>query len=52
LTVLDQSRHGGPGPSGGANYAFADGSGRFLKFGSSLKPVNLWIVTAAARGAP
>ena len=52
LTVLDQSRHGGPGPSGGANYAFADGSGRFLKFGSSLNPVNLWIVTAAARGAP
>jgi len=50
LSVLDQSRHGGPGLSGGANYAFADGSARFLKFGQSLKPVNLWIATAAARG--
>ena len=49
LTVLDQTRHGGPSASGGANYAFADGSARFLKFGQSLKPVNLWIATAAAR---
>jgi len=50
LSVLDQTRHGGPGTSGGANYAFADGSARFLKFGFSLSPVNLWIATAAARG--
>jgi prepilin-type N-terminal cleavage/methylation domain-containing protein/prepilin-type processing-associated H-X9-DG protein len=48
LTVLDQSRHGGDG----ANYAFADGSARFLKSGRTLSPVNLWAVTAAARANP
>jgi prepilin-type N-terminal cleavage/methylation domain-containing protein/prepilin-type processing-associated H-X9-DG protein len=50
--VLDQSRHGGRGAGSGANYAFADGSVRFLKFGQNLNPVNLWTVTAAARGGP
>jgi len=48
-TVLDQSRHGGSGSSSGANYAFADGSVRFLRFGQSLRPVNLWAVSAEAR---
>jgi prepilin-type N-terminal cleavage/methylation domain-containing protein/prepilin-type processing-associated H-X9-DG protein len=52
LTVLDQTRHGGPGTGGGANYAFADGSARFLKFGQSLNPINLWAVTEAARTGP
>jgi prepilin-type N-terminal cleavage/methylation domain-containing protein/prepilin-type processing-associated H-X9-DG protein len=47
--VLDQSRHGGTGSSSGANYAFADGSVRFLRFGKSLSPVNLWAVSAQAR---
>jgi len=47
LTVLDQSRH-----AGGANYAFADGSARFLKFGQCLNPVNLWGVTAEVRAGP
>jgi prepilin-type N-terminal cleavage/methylation domain-containing protein/prepilin-type processing-associated H-X9-DG protein len=46
LTVLDQNRHGGKG----ANYAFADGGARFLKAGESLMPINLWAVTAEARG--
>jgi prepilin-type N-terminal cleavage/methylation domain-containing protein/prepilin-type processing-associated H-X9-DG protein len=49
---VEQSRHAGTGPktrSGGSNYAFVDGSTRFLKFGRSLTPVNLWAVTAAAR---
>jgi len=36
-TVLEQTRH-----SGGANYAFADGSVRLLAFGQSLRPVNMW----------
>jgi prepilin-type N-terminal cleavage/methylation domain-containing protein/prepilin-type processing-associated H-X9-DG protein len=46
-TVLEQIRH-----SGGADYAFADGSVRFLPFGRSLSPVNLWGVTADARANP
>ncbi len=48
---LDQSRHGtGPGRSGGgSNYAFADGSARFLKFGESLDPINMWFVNPALR---
>lgn len=49
---VEQSRHSGVGKktrSGGSNYAFADGSVRFLKFGKSLTPVNLWAVTDAAR---
>ena len=33
----------------GANYAFADTSVRFLKFGRSLRPVNLWAVTPGQR---
>ena len=47
VTVLEQSRH-----AGGANYAFADGSTRFLPFGKCLSPVNLWGVTPAARNNP
>ena len=46
-TALEQSRH-----AGGANYAFADGSARFLPFGKCLSPVNLWGVTPGARNSP
>lgn len=46
-TVLDQTRHGG-----GADYAFADGSARFLRFGQCLSPINLWGVTPEARMNP
>jgi prepilin-type processing-associated H-X9-DG protein len=45
VTEVEQSRHGTVGPnthSGGSNYAFADGSTRYLKFGRSLSPLNLW----------
>jgi prepilin-type N-terminal cleavage/methylation domain-containing protein/prepilin-type processing-associated H-X9-DG protein len=45
MTVLEQRRHNG----NGAEYAFADGSVRFLKSGTSLKPVNLWAVTEPVR---
>src|SRR5579862_6444501 len=31
--------------SGGSNHAFVDGSARFLKYGSSGFPLNLWAVT-------
>jgi prepilin-type processing-associated H-X9-DG protein len=36
---------------GGANYAFVDGSVRFLKFGQSVNPVNLWALTPTWRAA-
>jgi hypothetical protein len=31
--------------SGGSNHAFVDGSARYLKYGTSLFPQNLWCVT-------
>ncbi len=61
IEQLDQSKHstivkkrGGLGANGGggSNYAFADGSARFLKFERALKPVNLWAVTDNIRNAP
>jgi prepilin-type N-terminal cleavage/methylation domain-containing protein/prepilin-type processing-associated H-X9-DG protein len=60
ITQLDQSKHSNPrrmsGDStegtGGANYAFVDGSVRFLKFGQCVDPVNFWAVTPAWRDLP
>jgi len=50
---VEQSRHGGSGRTrstdGGSNYAFADGSARYLRFSRSLSPMNLWAVTDAWR---
>ena len=46
-TVLEQTRH-----NGGADYAFADGSARFLRFGQCLSPINLWAITADERNSP
>jgi prepilin-type N-terminal cleavage/methylation domain-containing protein/prepilin-type processing-associated H-X9-DG protein len=46
-SVLDQTRH-----MGRANYAFVDGSVRSLRFGQSLRPVNLWGVTPEGRNRP
>ncbi|HXJ61270.1 MAG TPA: DUF1559 domain-containing protein [Verrucomicrobiae bacterium] len=45
---LEQSRHGAGG-TGGSNYAMADGSARFLRFGMSLDPINLWFVDPELR---
>lgn len=45
VTEVEQSRHGNSvntGKGGGSNYAFSDGSARFLKFGKSYQPINLW----------
>ena len=39
------SRSGGGVASGGSNYAFADGSVRFLRYGKAVSPINLWAVT-------
>ena len=32
------------GKAGGSNYAFNDGSARFLKFGKDIWPLNLWAI--------
>jgi prepilin-type N-terminal cleavage/methylation domain-containing protein/prepilin-type processing-associated H-X9-DG protein len=48
----DDSRHSNPRRgqrAGGSNYAFGDGSVRFIKWPHYLVPVNLWLVTLNAR---
>jgi prepilin-type processing-associated H-X9-DG protein len=54
---LDQSKHSsgrqdanGNG-GGGSNYAYADGSVRYSKFGRTLNPINLWAVMPDIRAA-
>ena len=42
----------GFGQSGGSHFAFADGSARFLKYGGSVRPINLWAITDEWRNAP
>ncbi len=52
ITQLDQCKHSGsrgkPG-SGGSNYTFADGSVRFLRWGQSVSPLNMWATTPSWR---
>jgi prepilin-type N-terminal cleavage/methylation domain-containing protein/prepilin-type processing-associated H-X9-DG protein len=45
IYCVQHARHGGhkPSPSGGSNYAFADGGVRYKKFGLDAYPINLWI---------
>jgi len=51
IEVLNHSVHGTSsrnekgGKGGGSNFAFVDGSVRFLRHGRSLSPINLWAVT-------
>lgn len=54
LTEVAHGKHrvGGNERSGGSNYAFADGSARFLKYGAAFSPKNLWAVTDEFRNAP
>jgi prepilin-type N-terminal cleavage/methylation domain-containing protein/prepilin-type processing-associated H-X9-DG protein len=50
--ILEESRHDSHGDdtdSGGSNYAFADGSARFMRVYTSRYPLNLWAVTDADR---
>jgi prepilin-type N-terminal cleavage/methylation domain-containing protein len=52
VTELELSRHNGRGRgtrSGGSNHFFLDGHAQFLKFGTSLSPLNLWAVSDANR---
>jgi len=45
------TRSGTVSRSGGSNFAFADGSARFLKFGKEVWPDNLWAVHEEDRKA-
>jgi prepilin-type N-terminal cleavage/methylation domain-containing protein/prepilin-type processing-associated H-X9-DG protein len=46
---VEHARHMGLKSSGGSNYAFADGSARYLRYGRAVSPLNLWAVTETWR---
>jgi prepilin-type N-terminal cleavage/methylation domain-containing protein/prepilin-type processing-associated H-X9-DG protein len=53
--ILEQSRHDSLGPeteSGGSNYAFTDGSARYMKIHTSLYPLDLWCISDTNRSSP
>lgn len=57
ITQLDQNRHATgnrKNGGGGSNYIFADGSARYLQYGRTVMPINLWAVTPEWRniGSP
>ena len=50
--VLEESRHDSRGPdtdTGGSNYAFSDGSARYMKVHTALYPLNLWCISDTNR---
>lgn len=52
--ILEQGRHDSRGPgtdTGGSNYAFADGSARYIKIHAALFPLNLWCTSDANRSS-
>jgi len=52
ITQLEHGRHSaGPrgSKSGGSNYAFADGSATFLRYGRDISPIDLWTVIPSFR---
>lgn len=52
FTEVEQSRHSATAKNaGGANFAFADGSARYLRYGKMLDPQNLWAVEDSFRNA-
>lgn len=51
-TQLNQSLHGvaaNKKGAGGSNYAMADGSSRFVKFGGTFAPVDMWATSGSWR---
>ncbi|MCC6235812.1 MAG: type II secretion system protein [Verrucomicrobiales bacterium] len=53
IEVIAQNRHTSAENTraGGSNFAFSDGSVRFLKFGQSVSPLNLWAISDEWRNA-
>lgn len=52
FTEVEQSRHSATAKNaGGANFAFADGSARYLRYGQMLDPQNLWAIEDSYRNA-
>jgi prepilin-type N-terminal cleavage/methylation domain-containing protein/prepilin-type processing-associated H-X9-DG protein len=50
---VDHGKHmRAQGQSGGSNYAFADGSTRYMKYWASIQPINLWGVIDSWRNTP
>lgn len=52
LKIPEYSRHNNPSGrkgTGGSNFAFGDGSARYLRYGQAVFPVNMWGVTDAWR---
>lgn len=53
MTEIEHDRHSmGREKTGGSNFAFADGSVRYLKYGKSTTPINLWAVVPEWRSTP
>ena len=48
---LEHARHSGPKAAGGSNYAFVDGSARYIRYGGSIAPMNLWAVMDSWRNS-
>jgi prepilin-type N-terminal cleavage/methylation domain-containing protein/prepilin-type processing-associated H-X9-DG protein len=49
---VDSSKHANNrrgAPSGGSNYAFADSSVRYIKYGAAVWPLNLWAISESNR---
>ena len=50
---VDHDKHmKSAGGVGGSNYAFVDGSTRYVKHWGTITPINLWGVTATWRNSP
>jgi prepilin-type N-terminal cleavage/methylation domain-containing protein len=53
LIDIEHARHiGSAQKTGGSCFGFVDGSARFLRYGTSINPLNLWAVTEKWRGTP
>ena len=52
FSEVEQGRHSATATgSGGSDFAFADGSARYLAFGKMLMPQNLWAVEDSFRNS-
>ena len=47
--ILEQAQYDG---HSGSNYAFTDGSARYMKSYADLYPLNLWCISDADRSSP